>query len=252
MKDVIFDERFYSEKNKMWTYYFTAPANMVLEMFSGRYNPEDVASTEISIDVPCEKKTQYEFGNLDGIVVRISPTQEYEDGCTDYDWEDIDIPDSEILELLEKAMRQSFTFEEYWNSGMIIKDLCAPGACSICEEIRVRTADTSFDALNIMSKSNRVYAEIIRHARQIYNCTCNGQHKENVKPFKVSISEVLVRTVIIFAESEDEACELTEDLCNAEVINLDASDFESREVDVLSVCDADELSRYQSYEEEAK
>lgn len=176
MKDIVFEERIYSKQKKEWTYYFTAPAMNVLEMFPGRYKPGNVVATEISIEVPCEKKTEYAFGNLDGIVVSISPTSEDEDGRTDYDWEDIDIPDFEVLEMLEKAMRQSFTFEEYWNSGLIIKDICVRGDCPLCDEIEDCIADTTFATLKRLSRSHDSYSEIKRHAEQLYRATCRGAH----------------------------------------------------------------------------
>ena len=76
--------------------------------------------------------------------------------------------------------------------------------------------------------------------------------KENVKPFKVHISEVLNRTVIIFAESKDEAYDAAEEFCNAGIIDLVGSDFESRTVDVLSVCGKDEIKHYRNYKKEEK
>lgn len=250
MKDIVFEERTYSEEENVWTYYFTAPASKVLELFPGRYKPEDVVSTELSIEVPCNSKTEYEFGRLDGVVVSISPTSEDEDGCLDYDWNEIDINDSEIFELLENAMRQSFSFEEYWNSGLIIKDLCIPGACPLCDEIKDCIADTTFGVLNSMSESHDSVYDIKRHAKQLYNRTCKGERNEKVKPFKVHISEVLGRTVIILAESKDEAYEEAEELCNAGVIDLNGNDFGSRSVEVLDACVREEFKDYEVYETE--
>lgn len=252
MKDVVFEERVYSEEAKEWTYYFTAPAKKVLDMFPGRYKPEDVVSAEISIDIPCEKKHEYEYNNLDGIVVSISPTSENEDGLEDYDWEEIDIPDNEILELLEKAMRQSFTFEEYWNSGLIIKDLCVPGACPLCDEIKDCIADTTFETLKSLSKSHDSYAEIKRHAKQLYRANCRGEHGDGNTMFKVHISEVLGRTVVIFADSEEEAYETAEELCNAGVIDLNGNDFGSRTVEVLGCADIKDVGIYENYEKEVE
>lgn len=250
MKDVVFDERVYSEEAKEWTYYFTAPAKKVLDMFPGRYKPEDVVATEISIELPCERKYEYDFGSIDGVVVSISPTSEDEDGRTDYDWEDIDIPDSEILELLEKGMRQSFTFEEYWNSGLIIKDLCVPGACPMCDEIKDCISETTFATLKSMSNSHDSYAEIKRHAKQLYRATCRGAHGDGDTMFKVHISEVLGRTVVIFADSKEEAYETAEELCNAGVIDLDGNDFGSRTVEVLGSADIEDVETYENYEKE--
>lgn len=248
MKDMVFDERFYSEENKEWTYYFTGPAKTVLEVLPGKYDPTEVVATEVSIEFPCDRKNEYDFGSLDGVLVSISPVSEDEDGLTDYDWEDIDIPDFEILELLEKAMRKSFTFEEYWNSGMIIKDLCVPGACQLCDDIQDCIADTSFETLKKLSKSHDSYADIERHAKQLYRANCRGEHR--AKMFKVHISEVIGRTVVIFAEDQDEAYETAEELCNAEIINLDGSDFVSRTVEVIGNADLEDVKTYENYEKE--
>lgn len=248
MKDVVFDERVYSEEAKEWTYYFTAPAKKVLDMFPGRYKPEDVVATEISIELPCEKKYEYNFGSIDGVVVSISPTSEDEEGRIDYDWEDIDISDSEILELLEYGMRMSFTFEEYWNSGLIIKDLCVPGGCHLCDEIKDCIADTTFETLKSLSKSHDSYADIERHAKQLYRATCKGEHGE--KMFKVHISEVIGKTVVIFAEDQVEAYETAEELCNAGIINLDGSDFGSRTVEVIGKAAPEDVKSYENYEKE--
>lgn len=247
MKDIKFDERFYSEENEEWTYYFTAPAKNVLEMFPGKYDPAEVVATEISIEIPCERKTEYEFGRLDDILVSISPVSENEDGLMDYDWEDIDIPESEILELLEKAMRQSFTFEEYWNSGLIIKDLCVPGACSLCDDIQECISDTTFVTLKSMSGYNGSHADIMRHAKRLYNKTCKGEKEQTM--FKVHISEVLGRTVVIYAEDKDEAYEIAEELCNAGTIDLNGSDFGSRTVEVLEKATPEDLEQYENFEQ---
>ena len=142
----------------------------------------------------------------------ISPTIEDEDGLFDMDWNEVQIEDSHILQLLEKAMRQCFTFEEYWNSGLIIKDLCVPGACPLCDEIKACISETTFATLKSMSKSHDAYAEIKRHAQQLYRATCLGAHGDGETLLKVHISKVLGRTVVFFDYNKEEAYETAEEL----------------------------------------
>lgn len=67
------------------------------------------------------------------------------------------------------------------------------------------------------------------------------------KLFKVHISEVIGRTVIINAEDKYEAVEAAEELCNDGVINLDGNDFASRTVDVLGEIDKKDAMTYEFY-----
>ena len=52
------------------------------------------------------------------------------------------------------------------------------------------------------------------------------------KPYKVFIEETLSRGVIIYAESEEQAHEYAEELCNKSKIDLDGKDFEDRYISV--------------------
>lgn len=51
------------------------------------------------------------------------------------------------------------------------------------------------------------------------------------RPYVITVTETLVREVIVYAEDKDEAVELAEDMCNDEIINLTSKDFESRDVE---------------------
>ena len=69
------------------------------------------------------------------------------------------------------------------------------------------------------------------------------------KCYKVHITETYGRDVIIAAEDKDEAFEIAEELCNADIIDvMNVGDFGSRNVEVLGTpdeIDLKELSRYE-------
>jgi hypothetical protein len=92
-KRIKFDESYISEEHDTITLYFTGPK----ELLVGDY-PE-AESMEISIECPREYICA-EYAN-----VEISPTRydEEEDGYTDYDWRDIDLPYDEIEALIKLA-----------------------------------------------------------------------------------------------------------------------------------------------------
>ncbi len=173
MKNIVFEERMYDGIKKEWAYYFMFPINKILEMFPKRFKSKKVVTAELCIHLPCEEKTKYEFGSLNGVFAYISLEIENEDGSIDYewidadrDWKNLDISEEEVLELLEFAMRKVFSFEEYWNSGLIIRDLCPFDDCVICDEIQDCIANTAFDTL----ENDDSYAELKEHAKQLYKC----------------------------------------------------------------------------------
>ena len=167
--DIKFEERSYCPETGEYTYYFIAPAEEVLEMFPGKYNPKEVIHAEISIEIPEEN----EGDNLDGVLVSISPTRRVGDETEDYDWTDIELPDSQVIKLLERGRAK----------------------CPAPEQNPKQTA------------------------------------------FKVHISEVLGRDVIIYAEDRYEAEEKAEELCNAGIIDLSGGDFGSRTVETIGTAD---------------
>ena len=69
------------------------------------------------------------------------------------------------------------------------------------------------------------------------------------KCYKVHITETYGRDDIIAAEGKDEAFEIAEELCNADIIDvMNVGDFGSRNVEVLGTpdeIDLKELSRYE-------
>lgn len=68
------------------------------------------------------------------------------------------------------------------------------------------------------------------------------------RPFKVHITEVFGRDVIILAEDETEASETAEEYCCNDIINVvSGDDFGDRNIEVLGVaseCDKKELVCY--------
>lgn len=232
LKDIRFDERFYSEEEHEWTYYFIAPAKVILEAFPEKYKPEEVVSSEIRISFSRKKKYIPDMGALLYSRVSISPTSEGEDGFTDYDWSDIIIPDEQELRLLDMGMRDSMSFDEYCETRYIMNDLCSLGTCDFCDKIRACVLEAPMGNLKnfMLSYSNK--DELIQHAMQIYNKKCKGKHEEE-KLFKVHISEVLEKTVTVYANSEDEAYEKAEEMCNRGSIDLNGTDFTSRTVEVV-------------------
>lgn len=51
--------------------------------------------------------------------------------------------------------------------------------------------------------------------------------------YKIQVTETLRRTVEVEADNEEEAMETVEEMCNDGDIELDAEDFESRDVELL-------------------
>ena len=51
------------------------------------------------------------------------------------------------------------------------------------------------------------------------------------KPYVITVTETLTREVIVYAEDKDEAIEVAEEMCNDDIINLTAADFDERDVE---------------------
>lgn len=180
--DIKFEERSYCPETGEYTYYFIAPAEEVLEMFPGKYDPKEVIHAEISIEIPEEN----EGDDLDGVLVSISPTRRVGNETEDYDWTDIELPDSQVIKLLERGRAK----------------------CPAPEQNPKQTA------------------------------------------FKVHISEVLGRDVIIYAEDRYEAEEKAEELCNAGIIDLSGGDFGSRTVETIGTADIGDKNKLEAYGKE--
>ena len=73
---------------------------------------------------------------------------------------------------------------------------------------------------------------------------------DELTPYRVTISEVFTRGVVIYAEDKYEAEEIAENLCNNGVINLDAEDFGSRNTDCHGPAAPNEMILYQNYTRE--
>lgn len=67
------------------------------------------------------------------------------------------------------------------------------------------------------------------------------------KPYVVDVTETLFREVIVWAEDDDEAYDLAEWLCNTGYIDLDAADFNSREITIEGIADDYELCFRERY-----
>lgn len=71
------------------------------------------------------------------------------------------------------------------------------------------------------------------------------------KPYKVFIEETLSRGVVVYAESEEQAHEYAEELCNNGKIDLDGKDFDDRYISVEGLATfVDEDSKEIYFEED--
>lgn len=68
-----------------------------------------------------------------------------------------------------------------------------------------------------------------------------------LRPYYVTISETLSRSVIIWADSSEAANEKAADLCNAGEIDLTASDFANREIQCDGVASKNDLNTAKQY-----
>lgn len=75
------------------------------------------------------------------------------------------------------------------------------------------------------------------------------QNKGALKAFAVRIEERLVRTVVVYAESAEQAEDIAHDLCSDGVVNLDYDDFEVRECKVEREAGNFDLSMRERYNE---
>lgn len=80
----------------------------------------------------------------------------------------------------------------------------------------------------------------------------NGDSK---KPFLVQITETYKRTVVIFAEDQEQAEETANDLCSDDVIEIDCESFTGRQCECIRCVEdqpdrEDILGRYQIFGEE--
>lgn len=98
MTEIRFEEKYVDEENETTTLYFIAPKEMLKDYIPKKDFPEAV-SMEISIEFPTEHiDANYGY-------VCVSPTREIEGGSEDYDWHDVQISLSEILQLIALAER---------------------------------------------------------------------------------------------------------------------------------------------------
>lgn len=77
--------------------------------------------------------------------------------------------------------------------------------------------------------------------------TKNTTQANTLRPYYVTISETLSRSVIIWADSSEAAGEKAADLCNAGEIDLTASDFANREIQCDGVASENDLNTAKQY-----
>ena len=106
-KKIKFDERYDKAESNTTTLYFTAPKDILSNLYPNDYS--EAISAEISIEVPTNDM------RTENARVSISPTMyiEEEDAYTDYDWTDIELPLSEIEELIELVLKDE-RIEKLW------------------------------------------------------------------------------------------------------------------------------------------
>lgn len=111
IKDVKFDERVDCVDSKTTTLYFIAPKEW-LKSFTGHDYPEAV-SMEVSLEFP--------FCSIDAVnaSVSVSPTMQCDDGCTDYDWTDVDLSVEEIKALINLVPKDEKTYVVYISQSYV-------------------------------------------------------------------------------------------------------------------------------------
>lgn len=77
--------------------------------------------------------------------------------------------------------------------------------------------------------------------------TKNTAQANTLRPYYVTISETLSRSVIIWADSSEAANDKAADLCNAGEIDLTASDFADREIQCDGVARENDLNTVKQY-----
>lgn len=82
-------------------YYFKGSKDIIQEMFPGQY--DEATSTSLSIE---------KYPDNEEISVSISPCLDEDEFSTDYDWNDIEIPDEAIAGLMEKALKTNAITDE--------------------------------------------------------------------------------------------------------------------------------------------
>lgn len=77
--------------------------------------------------------------------------------------------------------------------------------------------------------------------------TKNTTQANALRPYYVTISETLSRSVIVWADSSESANEKANDLCNAGEIDLTASDFADREIQCDGVASENDMNTVKQY-----
>lgn len=80
--------------------------------------------------------------------------------------------------------------------------------------------------------------------------TKNTTQANALRPYYLTISETLSRSVIVWADSSESANEKANDLCNAGEIDLTASDFANREIQCDGVASENDLNTVKQYSAE--
>ena len=77
----------------------------------------------------------------------------------------------------------------------------------------------------------------------------NIVQQNELKPYRVAITETYRKEVEIYAESEFDAKNIAHELCSDNVIQFDADDFQERDVECRGVANGNHLALHEVYGE---
>lgn len=105
-REIQFDDSYYDIEQKQIVYYFIAPAQLIKDIYPGKYDNDDVQSTEIRIALSCVENQPINYKELETSYCQISPTKDEEGIFFDYDWTDYDLSWETIDSLADFAEEQ--------------------------------------------------------------------------------------------------------------------------------------------------
>lgn len=96
------DEEYYEEEFEEETVYFEAPAEVIFELFPGKYKEDEVECTDISM---CYCRTKEGVVDDELPYFEISPVR-YTTYYESFDWQDLDIYDTNVIAMLLNKMEE--------------------------------------------------------------------------------------------------------------------------------------------------
>lgn len=151
--------------------------------------------------------------------------------------EDCDIDMETLFAHMKAAVYEIAKHPEFSKSEFYVSEFTGFEEChDFCVVFPAMTSKEEFQ------KAAKLFDELVYQTVEE-----NIEKKNNLIPFKVTVTETLTRDIVIYANSKNSAVEIAKELCNESEIDLTMDDFNGREVIATAVAKEHELGQYEIY-----